>query len=682
MSRRLAVDIGGTFTDLVSLDETTGVLDLGKTLTTPANFADGVLDAITQGHVDLADVSQFVHGTTVVINALTERTGCRVALVTTRGFRDVLEIQRANRTDMYNLLYRKPAPFVPRALRFEVRERVTWKGEVLSPLSEEDVLEVAAACRRNAVEAIAVCFLHAYAHVEHEARAKRLLEDACPGIPVSASHELTREWREYERTNTTVLNAYVRPVADAYLASLAEQLQARGLRGSMLTMQSNGGTSSFTRSRRLPIHLVESGPVGGIIGAAAVARQAGLESCIAFDMGGTTAKVSVIESGEIAVRTDYHLERSQTWAGYPLRIPVVDIVEVGAGGGSIAWLDEGGGLHVGPRSAGASPGPACYNRGGDLPTVTDANLVAGRLDPDYFLGGRMTLDGEKARRAVASLGERVGLGIDDAAMGILRLVNANMQAALERVTVERGHDPRDFALVAYGGAGGLHASSLARQLHVGTILIPAAPGQFSAWGMLLTDLRQDFVRTRVAPCTPATWTHVRSEIRDLTSEALRSFGEERVVVERAWAQQYVDLRYAGQEHAVLTPILEGDDLDRLLERFHALHERAYAFRLADPVEVVNYHVAAWGTVRKPSLREVDAGSASLSAARKKDRRVQYEGLGWVNARVFERDRIPVDLAIGGPAVIEEPASTTIVLPGQTVRRDRFGNLILVEEDTP
>lgn len=678
MSRRLAVDIGGTFTDLVALDEATGALALGKTLTTPGNFADGVLDAIVESDIDLSDVSQFVHGTTVVINALTERTGCRVALVTTRGFRDVLEIQRANRRDMYNLLYRKPTPFVPRALRFEVRERVTWSGDVLEPLRDEDVVEAAAACRRWGVEAIAVSFLHAYAHVEHEERAKRLLEEHCPGVPVSASHELTREWREYERTNTTVLNAYVRPVADAYLASLAKQLAERGLRGSLLTMQSNGGTSSFARSRRLPIHLVESGPVGGIIGAAAVARQVGLENCIAFDMGGTTAKVSVMESGEVAVRTDYHLERSQTHAGYPLRIPVVDIVEVGAGGGSIAWLEDGGSLHVGPRSAGASPGPACYDRGGTLPTVTDANLVAGRLDAAYFLGGRMRLNEKSARNAVAALGERVGLDVDEAALGILRLVNANMQAALERVTVERGHDPRDFALVAYGGAGGLHASALARQLHVGTILIPVAPGQFSAWGMLLTDLRQDYVRTRVTPCSPATWDRVRSELGDLSSEALSAFAEEHVVVERAWAQQFVDLRYAGQEHAVLTPILDGDDLERLLERFHALHERAYAFRLADPVEVVNYHVAAWGTVRKPALREVDVAPTSIGAARKKDRRVEFEGFGWLNAGVFERDRLPVGEKIVGPAVIEEPASTTIVLPDQIARRDPFGNLILQE----
>jgi len=682
VTQRLAVDIGGTFTDLVALDEATGELALEKTLTTPGNFADGVLDAIAESDVDLAAVSQFVHGTTVVINALTERTGGRVALVTTRGFRDVLEIQRANRTDMYNLLYRKPVPFVPRALRFEVRERVTWSGEVLEPLCDQDVVDVAAECRRRGVEAIAVCFLHAYAHEEHEERAKRLLEEGCPGIPVSASYEVTREWREYERTNTTVLNAYVRPVADAYLASLAKQLEARGLRGSLLTMQSNGGTSSFERSRRLPIHLVESGPVGGIIGAAAVARQAGLENCIAFDMGGTTAKVSVIESGEVAVRTDYHLERSQTWAGYPLRIPVVDIVEVGAGGGSLAWIDEGGALHVGPRSAGASPGPACYGRGGNRPTVTDANLMAGRLDADYFLGGRMRLDVESARRAIGSLGAQVGLGVDDAALGILRLVNANMQGALERVTVERGHDPRDFALVAYGGAGGLHASALARQLHIGTVLIPGAPGQFSAWGMLLTDLRQDFVRTRVTPCTSATWDRVRSELDDLTTEALAGFAEERVAVERAWAQRYVDLRYAGQEHTVLTPVVEGEPLDRLLERFHALHERAYAFRLPDAVEIVNYHVAAWGAVRKPSLRELPVAAGSPSTAEKGERRVAFEGLGRVTARVFERDRLPIERRIPGPAVVEEPASTTVVLPGQSFRQNRFGHLILEEETTP
>ena len=677
--RRLAIDIGGTFTDLVALDEASGELTLEKTLTTPADFALGVLDAIEEAAVPLSDVSQFVHGTTVVINALTERTGCRVALITTRGFRDVLEIQRANRTDMYNLMYCKPRPFVPRRLRLEVRERVTWKGEVREPLCEEDVELAAAECRRSGAEAIAVCFLHSYANAEHEKRAKDLLERLCPGIPVCASHEMTQEWREYERTNTVVLNAYVRPVADAYLASLERKLAERGFSGAPLAMQSNGGTASFGRSRRMPIHLVESGPVGGVIGASSVVRRLGKASAIAFDMGGTTAKVSVIEAGEVAVRTDYHLERSQTWAGYPLKIPVIDVVEVGAGGGSIAWLDKGNALHVGPRSAGASPGPACYGLGGTLPTVTDANLLAGRLSAGYFLGGRMALHRERAETAVAALAESIGLSCEEGAIGILRLVNANMQAALERATIERGYDPRDFTLVAYGGAGGLHAPTLARQLHIGTVVIPEAPGQFSAWGMLMTDLRQDLVRTRVMACNARTWPTVLANLEGLSGEAVESFSTERQGnVTRTWLQRSVDLRYEGQEHTVRTSLDPHEPVSSLLERFHGLHERAYAFRLDEEAEVVNLHVTIWGEVPKPDVQPGATGSRSLDEARKGLRNVLFEEGGWAETPVYERGRLPVGREVRGPAVLEEPSSTTVVLAGQSVVRNAFGDLILAE----
>ncbi len=677
--RRLAIDIGGTFTDLVALDEESGKLALEKTLTTPGDFALGVVDAVERADVPLAEVSQFVHGTTVVINALTERTGCRVALVTTRGFRDVLEIQRANRTDMYNLMYAKPRPFVPRRLRLEVRERVTWRGDVREPLCEEDVERAAAECLRGGAEAIAVCFLHSYANSEHEERAKALLERLCPGIPVCASHELTQEWREYERTNTTVLNAYVRPVAAAYLESLEQKLVRRGFSGSLLAMQSNGGTASFGRSRRIPIHLVESGPVGGVIGACSVARRLGKSSGIAFDMGGTTAKVSVIEGGEVAVRTDYHLERSQIWAGYPLKIPVIDIVEVGAGGGSIAWLDKGGALHVGPRSAGASPGPACYGLGGELPTVTDANLIAGRLSAGYFLGGRMALRQKCAEAAVGALAESIDLSCEEGAIGILRLVNANMQAALERATIERGHDPRDFTLVAYGGAGGLHAPALARQLHIGTVVIPEAPGQFSAWGMLMTDLRQDLVRTRVMACNASTWPTVLARLEDLRRAAAESFSaEQQGIITRTWLQQSVDLRYAGQEHTVRSPIDGGEPVSALLERFHGLHERAYAFRLDEDVEVVNLHVTVWGEVAKPDVRPRAVGSRSLDEARKGQRNVLFEESGWVETPVFERGLLPIERSLCGPAIVEEPSSTTVVLAGQSAVRDVFGNLIIVE----
>jgi N-methylhydantoinase A len=378
MAKRVAIDIGGTFTDFVGLDEATGEVSLEKALTTPVNFAEGVIHTIRKSGVDPREIRQFVHGTTVVINALTERKGAKTALITTQGFRDVLEIQRANRTDMYNLFYQKPKPFVPRRFRFEVRERLDYKGEVLQPLTEEDVVVAVEACKRAGVEAIGVCYIHAYSNHAHEQRTREIIEELYPEASVTLSHEITQEWREYERTNTTVLNAYVQPAAELYLSTLDEELSKMGASGTKYAMQSNGGTTTFAQAQRVPIHLVESGPVGGVIGASVVAEAVGEKNVISFDMGGTTAKVSLIDQGRLKINTDYHLEKTSIWAGYPVKIAVLDIAEVGAGGGSIAWIDQGGALNVGPRSSGADPGPACYNLGGTEPTVTDANLLTGR----------------------------------------------------------------------------------------------------------------------------------------------------------------------------------------------------------------------------------------------------------------------------------------------------------------
>jgi len=681
MSTRLAIDIGGTFTDLVALDEATGEVTLEKALTTPANFADGVTDTMGKAGLDAGDVAQFVHGTTVVINALTERRGAKVALVTTEGFRDVLEIQRANRTDMYNLMYEKPRPFVPRRFRFEVPERVTHRGEILTPLDEEAVRRVAERCRGAGVEAIAVCFLNAYANPDHEARAREIIERVHPDAAVTASYEITQQWREYERTNTTALNAFVKPATALYLSTLDRRLSEMGFSGSKLAMQSNGGTTTFRQAERVPIHLVESGPVGGVIGARVVAAKVGEENIISFDMGGTTAKVSLIEGGEIRINTEYHLEKSATWAGYPLRIPVADIVEVGAGGGSIAWIDAGGALHVGPRSAGADPGPACYDLGGSEPTVTDANLVTGRLSADYFLGGRMRLDAEKAELAVATIAGAFGLSVTETALGILRLANANMQAALERVSVERGYDPRDFALVAAGGAGGLHAPTLARELRMRKVIVPRAPGQFSAWGMLMTDLRHDVIRTHVMPCDDGSLGEIRETFRDLERATRAQFEEESFPAERVSMERLLDLRYRGQEHTVRTPVapsgLDGA-LETVLETFHRLHEQAYAFRQDDPVEIVNFHVVGWGAVDHPSIAAREADGRGLFAAEKGERPVVFEDGGAVPSRVFERDLLPVGEPIVGPAVVEEPACTTIVCPDQRAVVDPFGNLVITE----
>jgi len=683
VGQRLAIDIGGTFTDLVALDEKTGEIILGKTLTTPRNFADGVTEVVRSSGVAPAGVTQFVHGTTVVINALTERRGAKVALITTRGFRDVLEIQRANRTDMYNLFYEKPKPFVPRRWRYEVAERVDHLGTVFVPLNEEDVEAIAATCEDEGIEAIAVCYLHAYANPAHELRTREILRSTYPAASVTLSHEITQEWREYERTNTAVMNAYVKPTTTRYLSAVDRELSAMGLACPTYSMQSNGGTTTFAHARRVPIHLVESGPVGGVIGAAAMAGAIGEPNLISFDMGGTTAKASLIDRGRIVVNTEYHLEKTATWAGYPLRIPVVDIVEVGAGGGSIAWIDAGGALHVGPRSSGAEPGPACYDLGGAEATVTDANLVTGRLSAEYFLGGRMRLVVGKAEAAIAAIAERFGLSTTAAALGILRLANANMQAALERVSIERGYDPRDFALVASGGAGPLHGAALARELRMRKMIVPRAPGQFSAWGMLMTDLRHDFIRTHILPCDGARLGAIRDGFGRLESEAAAQYAAEGVPEARVSIDRSLDLRYRGQEHTVRTPV-EADELasgrlDALSARFHGLHEQAYSFCQDDPIEIVNFHVTAWGRVEKPPLAPIRERKTSAAGASKKGtRRVVFEGEGTTESGVYERALLPVGETIGGPAVIEEPACTTVVYPGQRATVDRYGNLVVVE----
>ena len=682
MAKRLAIDIGGTFTDFVALDETTGEVALEKALTTPGNFAEGVTHTIKKSGVDPTTIRQFVHGTTVVINALTERKGAKVGLVTTKGFRDVLEIQRANRTDMYNLFYQKPRPFVPRRFRYEVEERVNHKGEVLRPLVEQDVRDVVDACRKAGIEAIAVCYIHAYSNPAHEQRTREIIEEMYPEAAVTLSHEITQEWREYERTNTTVLNAYVQPAANLYLSTLDTELSTMGLAGTKYAMQSNGGTTTFSQAKRVPIHLVESGPVGGVIGANRIATGVEETSLIAFDMGGTTAKVSLIDRGESKINTDYHLGKTATWAGYPLKIPVLDIVEVGAGGGSIAWIDQGGALHVGPRSAGADPGPACYSLGGTEPTVTDANLLTGRLNPDYFLGGQMRLDPERAEAAVHKIAEPFGLTTLEAAVGILRLANANMQAALERVSIERGYDPRDFTMVAYGGAGGLHGATLARELRMHKVIVPTAPGQFSAWGMLMTNLRHDFIRTRVMPCEPEELEGIRASFFALQKEAMSQFHEESFPLDRVSIERFLDLRYKGQEHTVRTPVteqaLEAGDLAPIIEAFHELHDQAYSFRQDDPVEIVNFHVVGWGEVDKPLLKPLDGEARDIDKASKGKRPVHFEDVGTVPCRVYERDLIPLHQAIIGPAIVEEPACTTVVCPDQQVTVDLYGNLVITE----
>jgi N-methylhydantoinase A len=676
---RVASDIGGTFTDLVYLDEESGTIGATKSSSTPANFAIGVLDTLKKVEVDATATKFFVHGSTVIINALTERKGVKTGLITTKGFRDVLEITRANRPDLYNMYYTKPKPLVPRYLRLEVAERVNYKGEVLTPLNENDVREAVGTLKAEGVEAIAVCFLHSYANPSHEVECGEIIKQLAPEIPLTLSHQITQEWREYERTNTAVLNSYVHPIAQAYLDNLESDLTDMGMESHVLhVMQSNGGSATFEMGKVAPINLVESGPVAGIIGAAYIGEQIGEPNVIALDIGGTTAKTSLVENGTPRITTEYRIERRRDYAGYPILAPTIDIVEIGAGGGSIAWIDKAGALRVGPVSAGADPGPACYGWGGDQPTVTDANVLAGRINPDYFLGGEIPLDVKKAEAAMKPIADAFKISIEEAAMGVIRIADANMINALKLVSVRRGYDPRDFVLINFGGGGAMHAGALMRELRVKKVIIPTDPAVFSAWGMLMTDLRRDYIRTQICRTDQVTPEHLNAIYEEMEEQARQDLAAERVKKSEMEIQRFADMRYMGQEHTVKVSLPAGkitaQAMPDINERFHALHEHTYTFRLDTPVELVNYHMMALGRVKKPEIKKLDGGEGKLDDARKGKRRVNFDEWGFHEADIYERDLLPVGVAIRGPAVVEEPASTTVVFPDQQLTRDEYGFL--------
>jgi N-methylhydantoinase A len=687
---RVASDIGGTFTDLVYLDETTGKVGTTKVATRPASFAQGVVETLRKAEINVPDTAFFVHGSTIIINALTERKGVKTGLITTKGFRDVLEITRANRPDLYNMYYTKPKPFVPRYLRQEVEERVNYKGKELMPLNKDDVREAVAKLEAEGVEAIAVCFLHSYAGPSHEVQCGEIVRQIAPDIRLTLSHQITQEWREYERTSTAVLNSYVHPIAQAYLDNLEVDLTGMGMNNHTLhVMQSNGGSATFEAAKAAPINLVESGPVAGVIGAAYIGEMIGEPNVIALDIGGTTAKTSLVENGTPRITTEYKIEHRRDYAGYPILVPTIDIVEIGAGGGSIAWLDKAGALRVGPVSAGADPGPACYGWGGDQPTVTDANVLAGRINPKYFLGGEIQLDIKKAEAATRPIAEAFDIDIEQAAMGIIRIADANMINALKLVSVRRGYDPRDFVLIAFGGGGAMHAGALMRELRVKKVIIPTEPAVFSAWGMLMTDLRRDYIRTLITRTDQVTPEYVNSIYAQMEEQARRDLAAERVRDSQMQVRRFADMRYLGQEHTVKVQLPAGEITTEVMpeisEGFHTLHEQSYTFRLDTPVELVNFHVTALGRVIKPEVKRLDDRPSLGNSIRavpdgdhtdkppagKGIRRVNFDELGFHEAAIYERDRLPVGATVVGPAVVEEPASTTVVFPDQKLTRDEY-----------
>ena len=678
---RLASDIGGTFTDLVYFNEATGDLGIAKSLTTPRDLTQGVIDTIRMSEVAPGEVGFFVHGGTTVINVITERKGAKTALITTAGFRDVLEIARGNRPDLYNLRFEKELPIVRRRYRFEVRERIDAKGKELEPIHLEDLDPIIAQCRAEGIEAIAVQFLHSYAAPEHEAACAAYLRERLPGVAVTASHEITREWREYERANTAVMNAYVQPTVQRYFGELQSALAGVGINCPFSAMQSNGGTTSFTWAKEHPITLVESGPAAGVNGGLLIGRLCNEPNVIYLDIGGTTAKCSTIEGGQPKVITEYKLEHDRNRFGYPVRVPVVDIVEIGAGGGSMAWFDAAGSLRVGPVSAGADPGPACYSLGGIEPTVTDAKLITGVLNPDYFAAGRLKLDLERAKQAMSKVAEGLGTSVMEAAVAVIRLVDASMINALKLVSVQRGHDPRDFILVVGGGGGAMHGASLGRELGVKEVVVPLYPGLFSAWGMLVTEPRRDFTQTSLWRAESIKIQDIRDLFSRLRQEAQVAFHADQLRDEDQLAFEYrIDLRYAGQEHSVTILVdLESATVDGILRDFHDAHERSYTFRLMDtPVEFVTFRLTASAQVPRPQLGRITAEGRSAQAARKGERTVEFAEEGRREAPVYERALLPPDFVTNGPLIVEEPSSTTLIHPGQQVRVDDLGFLHITE----
>ena len=653
MSRlRLGVDVGGTFTDLVALSE--GGLVTAKVPSTPRDQSEGVMNAIGAAEVEAASVGALAHGMTVATNALLERRGARMALVTTEGFRDVLEIARQNRPSLYDLAMDRPPTLVPRELRFTLKERMGPEGEI-EPLDEESLQEAVEALRAADVEAVAVCLLFAFAHPGHERRVGEALREALPGVHVSLSSEVLPEFREYERFSTTAADAYLGPKLAAYLKNLADKAEAAGLPAPLI-MQSSGGVVPVEDAANDAAGCVLSGPAGGVVGAAHVGSLGGYGDLLTFDMGGTSTDVAPIIGGEAQTTTETVV------AGVPIKLPMVDVHTVSAGGGSVAWADAGGALRVGPHSAGAEPGPAGYGKGGEEPTVTDANLFLGYLEDGAELGGEVTLRRDLSEGALVSLGEGLGLGAEETALGIVRVANAEMVRALRVISVERGLDPREFALLAFGGAGGMHACSLAEELGMETVIVPRAGGVLSALGLAISDLRRDYVRPYLVPLRDADAEELQARYRDMSLAAADD-------LEGPEHQRRADLRYGGQSFELT---VDADVPGELEARFHAAHEGRYGYKMPDePIELVNLRLVATVPVGKPGLDEPgpsgDAGAGGREA--------NFDG-EWQEVPVLDRERMGEGSEVEGPAVVEFKESTCVVRPGWGGSVDGVGNLIL------
>ncbi len=687
MAWRIGVDIGGTFTDVVLVDEETGRLGVAKVPTTPRDVAEGVIDGIRQGlgryRVEPAVVTLLAHATTIVTNALIEKKGAKAGFVTTRGFRDVLELRRSSRADLYDLFQDAPAVLVPRRWRFEITERIDAQGQVVTPLDEREIDGVIATVRDAGLETVAVSLLFSFLNDSHERLLGERLRRALPEVGVYLSSEVLPEIREFERASTTAVCAYVGPLLAGYLDRLQSAVTALGL-PQLYVMGSSGGVFDVAEGLRMPAMAIESGPAAGVIAAALVGKELGLPNLISFDMGGTTAKASLIADGEIAVTAEYevggagHLKRWLCGTGHPVRVPVIDLAEVSAGGGSIAWVDPGGALKVGPQSAGADPGPAAYGRGGNEPTVSDADIVLGWLDRETLLGGALGIDLAAAEAAIREwVADPLGLGVTEAAAAIVEIVNSNMAEALRIVSVERGRDPREFALIAFGGAGPVHAAALAAELHIPEVIVPPVPGAFSAFGLVATDLKRDYSRTLYADLAAIDPARVARSVQEMAVTACEWLALAGIPPERRVLVRAADVRYRRQAYELTVPLAEGpitrESLDGLAAAFHEKHRQTYGHaNPAEPVQLVNLRLTASGRLSKLALVQPPASAP----ARRRMREVWFPQIGSTPCPVHWRDGLAAGETLAGPAIIEAMDSTIVVPPGWIASVDGKGYIRL------
>jgi N-methylhydantoinase A len=694
---RIGIDVGGTFTDGIAWNEGDGEVARVKVLSSPDDPGRAFLLAVErlmrEGPIDGDAVSYLVHGTTVATNAVLQRLLARVAFITTKGFRDLLEIGRQVRPDPYDVFAVKPAPLVPRQHCFEVEERIAADGSVVRPLAGASIDHVVEKLRGADIEAVAVCLLHAYRNPAHEQRLADRLRRDFPDLPISLSSDLASEFREFPRACTAIINSGLMPTASRYLARLDSQLAERKIVGTRLVMQSNGGSADFSHSAQRPVFLIESGPAAGVVGAAHIAKLLGENNVISFDMGGTTAKVGLVQNGAPYRVQEFEVgaeaNRSRGWfggaSGYLILTPAVDLVEIGTGGGSLAWVDDGGKLRVGPVSTGAIPGPACYGRQDTQAAITDANLLLGRLNPEYFLGGEMKLDRRASKRALAALGERLGMDATATASGVLQIADAAMSQALQVVSVQRGYDPRDFKLIAFGGAGPLHALSIAAEVGIGSVLVPPRPGLASAFGLLVADLKHDFSRTLVQRLDLADPEALEAVFGELSQTALAVLAEENVEREKVALERAIDIRYVGQSYQLTIPMnsarLGTEALADARQRFNAMHRATYGHaEPSEPCEIVNLRISALGLIEKPVLGTGSSpsanGASGATATKTGTRPVFFAGAGFIDCAVYDRLRLPVGADFRGPAIVEEPDSTTLVHPGWRATVERFGVLAI------